>query len=203
HGAAFGGRAELYLSLLCGALLLSGWLLERSLGDALRWPMVLYVAAYLAGGYYTVREAIENLHARQLKIDSLMIVAALGAAALGAWAEGALLLFLFSLGHALENYAMGRARRAIEALATLRPETAMVRRDGQLVEAAVESLKIGEVVVVKPDQRVAADGFVILGESSIDQSAITGESVPVDKRPVPDVTLARQRPDAVSSEHRV
>ena len=203
HGAAFGGRAELYLSLLCGALLLGGWLLERSLGDALRWPMVLYVAAYLAGGYYTVREAIENLRARQLKIDSLMIVAALGAAALGAWAEGALLLFLFSLGHALENYAMGRARRAIEALATLRPETAMVRRDGQLVEAAVESLQIGEVVVVKPDQRVAADGFVILGESSIDQSAITGESVPVDKRPVPDVTLARQRPDAVSSEHRV
>jgi Cd2+/Zn2+-exporting ATPase len=150
-----------------------------------------------------VREAIENLRARQLKIDSLMVVAAIGAAALGEWAEGALLLFLFSLGHALENYAMGRARKAIEALATLRPETAMVRRNGQVVEAAVDTLQIGETVIVKPDERVAADGFVTLGESSIDQSAITGESVPVDKRPVPDVAVARARPEGVTADHRV
>ncbi len=205
HGAdgALGGRAEVLLSLLCGALLLTGWLLERSLGDGAGWPWVLFVGAYVAGGFFTVREAVENLRARQLKIDSLMVEAALGAAALGEWAEGALLLFLFNLGHALENYAMGRARRAIEALAELRPETALVRRDGELVEVAVATLQIGETVVVKPDERLAADGFVTLGESSIDQSAITGESVPVDKRPVADATSARQKPDSVSAEHRV
>ncbi|NWM00840.1 heavy metal translocating P-type ATPase, partial [Klebsiella pneumoniae] len=83
-----------------------------------------------------------------------------GAAALGAWAEGALLLFLFSLGHALEHYAMGRAKRAIEALAELAPETALVLRDGKLQELPVEALRVGDVVTVKPDERIAADGFV-------------------------------------------
>ncbi len=203
HGTALGGRAEPIFALICGALLLAGWLLDRSLADAGRWPTLLYVGAYLAGGYYTAREAIENLRARQLKIDSLMIVAAIGAAALGEWAEGALLLFLFSLGHALENYAMGRARRAIEALAALRPETALVRRGDEVVEVAVDTLQIGDVVVVKPDERIAADGFVVQGESSVDQAAITGESVPVDKRPVADHVAARARPDTVSAEHRV
>jgi Cd2+/Zn2+-exporting ATPase len=205
HGASgfLGGRAEIIFSLACGAFLLAGWLLARSLDDAGHWPEALYVLAYFAGGWFTAREALENLRARQLKIDSLMIVAAIGAAVLGEWAEGALLLFLFSLGHALENFAMGKARRAIEALAKLRPETAMVRRGGELIEVAVETLQIGEIVVIKPDERVAADGFVVVGESSIDQSAITGESVPVDKRPVTDVATARARPDAVSAEHRV
>jgi len=203
HDAALGGRAEIILSLLCGALLLGGWLLDRSMADSGRWPWILFIGAYAAGGYYTTREAIENLMARQLKIDTLMLVAAVGAAALGEWAEGALLLFLFSLGHALENYAMGRAKRAIEALAELRPETALVRRGAELVEVAVDTLQIGDIVVVKPDERIAADGFVVLGESSIDQSAITGESVPVDKRPVPDQAAATLKPDAVAAEHRV
>lgn len=205
HGSdgLLGGRAELIFSLACGALLLAGWLLGRVQGESATVPWILFILAYVAGGFFTVREAVENLRARKLKIDSLMIVAALGAAALGEWAEGALLLFLFSIGHALENYAMGRARRAIEALAELRPEVALVRRGDVLMEVAVEKLEIGDVVVVKPDERVAADGFVILGESSIDQAAITGESVPVDKRPVPDVSQARARPEAVGSEHRV
>ncbi|PZP57675.1 MAG: hypothetical protein DI597_21205, partial [Pseudoxanthomonas spadix] len=77
--------------------------------------MVCYIAAYVFGGFYTVREAFDNLRLRRFEIDTLMLVAAAGAAALGSWAEGALLLFLFSLGHALEHYAMGRAKRAIEA----------------------------------------------------------------------------------------
>jgi len=202
-GGGHGGNTELIFSLVCGGLLLAGWLLARSLPTAGYWPVVLFAGAYLAGGYYTAREAVENLRARQLKIDSLMIVAAIGAVALGEWAEGALLLFLFSLGHALENYAMGRARRAIEALAALRPETALVRRGEEVVEVAVDALQIGDIVVVKPDERVAADGFVVKGESSIDQAAITGESVPVDKRPVADPAAARERPDAVEAAHRV
>ena len=200
HGG--GGRLEIILSLTCGVLLLAGWLLERrETSSGIVLPF--YLAAYVAGGFFTVREAWENLRARQLKIDSLMVVAAVGAAVLGEWAEGALLLFLFSLGHALENYAMGRARRAIEALAALRPDTALVRRDGAVQEVSVESLVVGDIVLVKPDERLAADGFVVVGESAIDQAAITGESVPVDKRPVADSAAARAAPDAVAPEHRV
>ena len=202
-GGPWAGRAEIIFSLASGALLLAGWAWGRTQGDGATGPLILLLLAYAAGGFFTVREALENLRHRELKIDSLMIVAAAGAAVLGQWAEGALLLFLFSLGHALENYAMGRARRAIEALADLRPESALVRRGAELVEVPVGDLVVGDVVVVKPDERVAADGFVVLGESSIDQAAITGESVPVDKRPVVDVAEVRRRLDAVGPEHRV
>src|SRR5690606_35086620 len=123
-------------------------------------PLLCYVLAYGFGGYYTVREAFDNLRRKRFEIDTLMLVAAGGAAALGVWAEGALLLFLFSLGHALEHYAMGRAKRAIEALAELAPETASVRREGRLAEIPVESLVLGDIVVVRPNERLPADGFV-------------------------------------------
>lgn len=202
HDHSSQGRLEIALSLLSGALLLVGWLLERN-DVAPAIAIGFYVGAYIAGGLFTVREAWENLRARQLKIDSLMVVAAIGAAVLGEWAEGALLLFLFSLGHALENYAMGRARRAIAALAALRPDNALVRRDGVVQDVPVDSLVVGDIVLVKPDERLAADGFVVVGESAVDQAAITGESVPVDKRPVPDASVARASPDAVGPEHRV
>ena len=201
-GGPFGERAEIVLSLACGALLLVGWLIER-FGPGGVLSMAFYVAAYAAGGWFTLLEAWENLRARQLKIDSLMIVAAIGAAVLGEWAEGALLLFLFSLGHALENYAMGRARRAIEALAELRPDKALVRRGGEVIEVAVETLVVGDIVLVKPDERLPADGFVVVGESAVDQAAITGESVPVDKRPIADAVAARARPESIGAEHRV
>lgn len=200
HGS---GNLELMFSLGSGVLLLAGWILSRTLGEEDLIVRGLYAAACMAGAWFTVREAIENLRSRRLQIDTLMLVAAAGAIALGHWGEAGLLLFLFSLGHALENYAMGRARRAIEALAQLRPETALVRRGQELVETAVESLQVGDIVVIKPDERIAADGFVVVGETSIDQSAISGESVPVDKRPVMDLAAARAAPDAVSADHRV
>ena len=189
HGS---GNIELGLALFSGVLLLAGWLVSRTMGEDALVVRGLYAAACFAGAWFTVREAIENLRKRRLQIDTLMLVAAAGAIALGHWGEAGLLLFLFSLGHALENYAMGRARRAIEALAQLRPETALVRRGDELVETKVESLQVGDIVVVKPDERIAADGFVVVGETSIDQSAITGESVPVDKRPVADTATARE-----------
>ena len=200
HGT---GNLELWFSMLSGVLLLAGWIVSRSMGEDALIARGLYAAACLAGAWFTVREAIENLRNRRLQIDTLMLVAAAGAIALGHWGEAGLLLFLFSLGHALENYAMGRARRAIEALAELRPETALVRRGQEIVEIAVGSLQVGDIVVVKPDERIAADGFVVVGETSIDQSAITGESVPVDKRPVADIAASRANPDAVGADHRV
>jgi Cd2+/Zn2+-exporting ATPase len=203
HGGIFGANTELFFALICGALLGIGFLLE-TFATVPEWlPLSLYVAAYAFGGWFTLREAIDNLRLKKFEIDTLMLVAAAGAAALGAWAEGALLLFLFSLGHALEHYAMGRAKRAIEALAELAPQTALVRRDGKTVELSVEELVVGDVVVVKPDERIPADGFIVKGTSSVNQAPVTGESMPVDKRAVPDDAEARAKPDQLEAAYRV
>ncbi len=173
---------ELILSAVAGLLLLGGWLAGRAEAPRVL-SLGLLLGAYAAGGVYTLRDAWESVRNRRFDIDILMIVAAAGAAALGAWEEGALLLFLFSLGHALEHMAMDRARKAIEALAELAPKTAMVQRDGKEIEVPVESLQRGDRVIVKPGQRIPADGQVASGNSAVDQSPVTGESMPVDKQP--------------------
>ena len=203
HGGLLGPNTELIFALICGALLLAGFLIGKFFPAAPAWAATAcYMAAYLFGGFYTIREAFENLRLKRFEIDTLMLVAAAGAAALGSWAEGALLLFLFSLGHALEHYAMGRAKRAIEALAELAPDTATVLRDGKPVDIPVGELEVGDVVLVRPNERLPADGFLIKGNSSINQAPVTGESMPVDKRPVADAALARQRPDGVEAANR-
>lgn len=205
HGGPLGANSELIFALTCGALLGAGFAIGKLWVDAPIWlPLGCYIAAYGFGGFFTVREAIDNLRLKRFEIDTLMLVAAAGAAALGAWAEGALLLFLFSLGHALEHFAMGRAKRAIEALAELAPRTALVRKgDGSTVELGVEQLAVGDVVIVKPDERIAADGFVIKGASAVNQAPITGESMPVDKRAVSDAVQARANPDKLEAAFRV
>lgn len=200
HGGVFGSNTEVIFAVSSGVALALGFGLERLAPGVPGWlPLCLYLVAYGFGGFFTVREAFENLRNRRFEIDTLMLVAAAGAAALGAWAEGALLLFLFSIGHALEHYAMGRAKRAIEALADLAPRTAHVRRDGQVVELPVEDLLVGDTVVVRPNERLPADGFVVVGTTSINQAPVTGESMPVDKQPVPDAATARERPAQVGS----
>ncbi len=203
HGGWLGEQTELLFAGICGILLVTGWLVSifTNLSPSIPWG--LYFAAYIFGGYFTFREALENVLARRFEIDFLMLVAALGAASLGEWAEGALLLFLFSLGHSLEHFAMGRAKRAIEALAQLAPETALVRRGDKIEQIPVDLLQVADVVVVKPNERIAADGFVIKGEGSVNQAPITGESVPVDKRPVTDLQQAAANPDRLDAAHRV
>ncbi len=201
HGL-FGERTELMFAACCGTLLLGGFLLSFAFSSP--WvPISLYLGSYGFGGFYTLREAMKSLRVGRFEIDFLMLVAAVGAATLGEWAEGALLLFLFSLGHALEHYAMGRAKRAIEALAELAPQTALVRRNGQVEELPVEQLRIADVVVIKPNERIPADGFVISGEGSVNQAPITGESLPVEKRPVTDRLRAATDPDRLEAEYRV
>lgn len=200
HGGVLGSNTELIFALTSGLALGLGFALEKLATGLPAWiPLALFLIAYIFGGFFTVREAFENLRQKRFEIDTLMLVAAAGAAALGAWAEGALLLFLFSIGHALEHYAMGRAKRAIEALAELAPRTAHVRRDGQVVELPVEDLVVGDTVVVRPNERLPADGFVVVGTTSINQAPVTGESMPVDKQPVADPEAARARPAQVAS----
>ncbi|WP_198672090.1 heavy metal translocating P-type ATPase [Pseudogemmobacter bohemicus] len=204
HANFLGPNTEMIFALASGAALIIGVLIDNFVGAAPGWlPTALFLLAYFFGGFFTLREAIDNLRQKKFEIDTLMLVAAAGAAALGAFAEGALLLFLFSLGHALEHYAMGRAKKAIEALAELAPPTARVRRDGVTSEIPVEELEIGDTVIVRPNERLSADGFVILGNSAINQAPVTGESIPVDKAPVADPALARARPNSVLAESRV
>ena len=203
HGGIFGAQTELIFVALCGVLLLIAWLLPKFVAMPPWAPLFALVPAYFFGGYYALREAVESMRNGRFQIDFLMLVAAAGAAALGAWAEGALLLFLFSLGHALEGYAMGRAKQAIEALGALAPKTATVRRDGNVEEVAVDALLVGDTVLVKPNERLPADGFVTKGESSINQAPITGESVPVDKVPVQNAAKAAEKPELLDDTNRV
>ena len=112
-----------------------------------------------------------------------MVIAAIGAAFLGNFAEGALLLFLFSLGHSLEERALDRARSAVRALADLAPKIALVRRDGKEQEIPVESLQLDDIVIVRPGVRIPVDGVILDGNSGVDQASVTGESLPIDKAP--------------------
>lgn len=199
----FGEASELKLAIACGLLLVSGWLLGFFEATPRYLPIGLFVACYFCGGILAAIDAVTHVIRGRFEIDFLMIVAAVGAAVLGAWEEGGLLLFLFSLGNSLENYAMGRARRAIEQLSNIAPETAFVRRNGHEIEVGVEEIQVGETVIVRTNDRIAADGFVVDGQSSVDQSPITGESIPVEKFAVEDRDFAANRPESLPSEHRV
>lgn len=141
----------------------------------------LYFGAYLFAGQEGVKSAIASLRERVLDVDVLMVLAALGAAIVGAPFEGALLLFLFSFSNVLQRYAMQRTHRAIESLLKLRPDTALVKRDGAVIEVRVEDLQIGETVVVKPGGQIPVDGELSEGETHVDESSLTGESMPVTK----------------------
>ena len=201
----FGERSELIFAGLAGALLLAGWMMAAFTDTPRPVELIAYSLAFFFGAYYTVQEAYASVRYGKFEIDFLMLVSATGAAALGEVAEGALLLFLFSVGHALEGYAMGRARRAIEALAELTPTTALVRRGGtgETEDVPIAQVRVGDIVVVRPDTRVAADGFVVAGTSSVDQAPVTGESVPVDKSPATDIAAAAATPELVDASARV
>lgn len=144
--------------------------------------LVLYIIAYISGGFFGTIEGLKALRRLELNVDFLMVLAALGAASIGEWAEGATLLFLFSLSNTLQSYALDRSRKAIRALMDLRPAEALVRRpDGREELVPIEHLRIDDIVIVKPGERIPIDGTVIEGTSVVDQSPITGESIPVTK----------------------
>lgn len=184
---------ELAWSFIAGALLLLGWVASRTIGrtgsSLACLPLALYAASYVFGARDNVGHFVRDLRRGHFHfdIDLLMVVAAAGAAILGQWVEGALLLFLFSLGHALEHYALGRARNAIKALAELAPARATVLRevDGirRETEVPIEEVRPGDLAVVKPAERIPVDGTVREGKSTVNQAPITGESMPVGKAP--------------------
>jgi heavy metal translocating P-type ATPase len=177
------------LGLLLTGLTLVG--MAVALFDAFILPIAVPLAqgalwvVFLAGGLPAALSALRELWTdRILDIDLLMVVAALAAASVGAALEGAVLLTLFSLSSTLEHRAMGKARRAVEALMALRPESAILRHpDGRTEEVAVATLVPGDVVILRPGARVPVDGTLIEGDGAVDESSITGESLPVHKTP--------------------
>ncbi len=174
---------DLNEEISCGLgllFLIAGLIVEKTTGIGPA-THTLYAAAYIFAGQKGVRSAIASLREGVLDVDVLMVLAALGAAIIGAPFEGALLLFLFSFSNVLQRHALERTQRAIESLLTLRPSEATVKRDGGTVKVAVEDLEIGEIVIVRPGEQIPVDGVISEGSTNVDESSLTGESMPVSK----------------------
>jgi len=166
-------------ALASGLLIAIAYMLENA---AHPWSIALYVTAFVIGGFAKAKEGLSTLLLeRDLDVNLLMIVAAIGAASIGYWTEGAVLIFIFSLSGALEAYTMDRSSRDISSLMDQKPETGILIKDGFETIVPIEALKKGDTVLVKPGERIPSDGIVTEGASAVNQASITGESVPVDK----------------------
>jgi Cd2+/Zn2+-exporting ATPase len=181
-------RRKLILTVLSGALLVLGFVLFLA---GFSQPLVIaaYSAAIVSGGFYVVRSGFRSLIGLRLDMNSLMTIAIIGAAAIGEWAEGATVAFLFSLAQLLESHTMEKARRAISQLIGFAPKAALVQKEGEEVSLPVEAVQVGDVIVVVPGEKIPLDGRVIKGYSEVNQASITGESMPVD-RTVGDLVYA-------------
>lgn len=147
----------------------------------------MYVAAVVTGGYYIARRGLFAAKQLNLDINFLMSIAVIGAMYIGDWAEAATVTFLFALAELLESWSMDRARNAIRSLMALAPPQALVRRNGQEHILPVEEARLGDVLIVRPGERIPLDGRVMKGASTVNQAPITGESMPVEKREGDDV----------------
>lgn len=162
-------------------LLLAAVLIDQRFGDPVL-SAITYGAAIVIGGYGLFIAGLHNLVRLQFDMNSLMTIAILGAAAIGEWGEGALVVILFAISEALERFSMDKARSSIRSLMKLAPPKAWVRREGQVRFIAVEDIRIGDIMIVKPGEKLAMDGIVRSGVSTVNQAPITGESIPVGKQ---------------------
>jgi len=173
---------KLLLTALSGVLLGAGFTLSLfKVPDNL--VISLYLAAMLTGGFYTARSAFSSLKSLSMDMNFLMTVAVAGAAAIGEWAEGATVVSFFALGNTLQSYTMEKTRNSIRALMDLSPKEAMVRRNGEELSLPAEEIAVNDVMIIKPGERIAMDGIVSAGRTDINQAPITGESMPVVKKP--------------------
>jgi len=172
---------ELVAALSSGVLILIAWLLDKS--DYETASVVFYLLAFVIGGFAKAKEGLqETIKHKQLNVELLMILAAIGSAIIGYWTEGAILIFIFAVSGALETYTMNKSRKEISSLMKLQPEEAWrLADDGSTIRVSVSELVLGDRLVVKPGERIPADGVIISGSTAIDEAAISGESIPVSK----------------------
>ncbi|RDW17204.1 heavy metal translocating P-type ATPase [Oceanobacillus chungangensis] len=176
----FKEHKELIAALFSGFLILVTWSLSNYLSTA-PW-ILLHLLAFAIGGYAKAKEGItETIKSKKLNVEMLMIFAAIGSVAIGYWTEGAILIFIFALSGALETYTMNRSNKEISALMELQPEVAFLLKDGQEIRTPVSDLKIDDRIIIRAGERIPADGIIMKGSTAIDESAITGESMPINK----------------------
>lgn len=188
HGGGLAPKLQMPLSIAGGVLLAIGFVYQHFINPQDQIVgQIIFAMAMLCAGLFPAKAAFNSVKSGIADIETLMVLAAVGAGCLGAFFEGAFLLFLFSLGHALEHRAMDQARHAVEELGKLRPSKALVKHGDDIVEQDVKTVKRGDIIVVRPGDRVPLDGTIIKGNSLLDQSTITGESVPTAKGPGEDV----------------
>jgi len=174
-------RARLWLTVASGAALTAGLAataLERPLAAVL-----CFVAGALVGGVYPARRAVTALRTRTVDINVLMVIAVAGALGLGEWLEASSVVFLFALAQWLEARTLERARQAIRALVDLTPREAIVKRNGAEQRVPVEAIAVGDVVIIRPGDKVPLDGTIVAGHSDVNEAPMTGESLPADKGP--------------------
>ncbi|QOV09360.1 heavy metal translocating P-type ATPase [Viridibacillus arvi] len=174
-------HAELIAALSSGVFILIAWLLGKN--DMNTLSILVYVLAFIIGGFAKAKEGVEETIAnKELNVEFLMILAAIGSAIIGYWTEGAILIFIFAVSGALETYAMNKSHKEISALMNLQPEEAwLVNEQGELTRVSVSTLKKGDRLFIKPGERVPADGIIFEGTTAIDEAAISGEAIPVTK----------------------
>ncbi|WP_227396385.1 heavy metal translocating P-type ATPase [Jeotgalibacillus aurantiacus] len=166
--------------LLSFIFLTAGFMTERTVQE--EWISVILLAgAIVIGGYSLFITGFKNLFRLNFDMRTLMTVAVIGAAIIGEWGEGAVVVILFAISEALERYSMDKARASIQSLMDISPKTALIRRGHHEIEVPVDDVRPGDLMIVKPGDKVAMDGVIVKGHSSINQAAITGESIPVEK----------------------
>jgi len=173
-------HTELIAAITSGVLIAAGWLLEKF--DFSTLSIISFLFAFAIGGYAKAKEGIvDTIENKELNVEMLMIFAAVGSAIIGYWTEGAILIFIFAISGALETYTMNKSHKEISALMELQPEEALLITNGTERTVHVSQLVVGDLILVKPGERVPSDGKIIKGQSNLDEAAITGESIPVSK----------------------
>jgi Cd2+/Zn2+-exporting ATPase len=173
-------HAELIAAILSGLLIATGWLFEQRNFTGLY--VISYLLAFFIGGFAKAKEGIEaTIENKDLNVEMLMLFAAIGSAIIGYWTEGAILIFIFSLSGALETYTMNKSRKEISSLMNIQPEEALLVNNGIEKKIPVAELQVGDQILVKPGERIPSDGTILRGQSNIDESMITGESIPISK----------------------
>lgn len=167
------------LTVLSGIFIIGAWITASMGNDVLR--VSFYVAAIATGGYTTFRKAIPSLLHIKFDVNVLVTIAVIGAVFIGEWMEGAVVVFLFGISEALEDYSVEKARKSIRSLMEIAPKTALIVRQGRNEQVRVEDIQIGDIMLVKPGEKIAMDGQIVDGTSAINQAAITGEAMPVEK----------------------
>ncbi|MDQ0973404.1 Cd2+/Zn2+-exporting ATPase [Neobacillus niacini] len=173
-------HAELIAAGLSGVFIATGWMTDK-MNDHVA-SIIFYLLAFVIGGFAKAKEGIEATYEnKQLNVEMLMIFAAIGSAIIGYWTEGAILIFIFAVSGALETYTMNKSHKEISSLMELQPEEALLINNGAERRVPVSELKVGDLILVKPGERIPSDGVIKKGHTNIDEAAITGESMPVSK----------------------